>query len=329
MRRIALLTLLLVSCRAQGALAQSDGAHRLLDRSQLTVDSNSESPVDEVPWESADGLNLVVPMTKALLDLQAAQESTDSVRLLGDFWGYHSRQDVLGWMVGDGDQFGDFAFGWSHYQPSGKTWGIATGAMFHFLAGPDQTDMPPRLYNFSQGFQKRQVIADFAYDVAVAVMAASDFEGSCRRGIRFPAHAVGYMAIEPNLDFVLGADFLDREDIQVLPVAGLIWRPDPDLRLELVFPYPSIYLQLTRWYRLYIGGGLGGGTWAVERDNEVDDLATYGDLRIAIGLEHWDTSSAWQSFEIAYLFDRHLEFTSQVGDYHPDSTVLIQSVSKY
>ena len=112
-------------------------------------------------------------------------------------------------------------------------------------------------------------------------MAASDFEGSSRRGIRFPAHAVGYMAIEPNLDFVLGADFLDREDIQWLPVAGLIWRPDPDLRLELVFPYPSIDVQLTRWYRLYIGGGLGGGTWAVERDSEVDDLATYGDLRFA------------------------------------------------
>ena len=159
---IALLALLLVSCGAPWARwLNRSVAPELLERSQLTVDSNSESPVDEVPWESADGLNIVVPMTKALLDLQAAQESTDSVRPLGDFWGYHTKQDALGWMVGDGDQFGDFAFGWSHYQPSGKTWGLATGAMFHFLAGPDQTDMPPRLYNFSLGYQKRQMYCRF------------------------------------------------------------------------------------------------------------------------------------------------------------------------
>jgi hypothetical protein len=189
--------------------------------------------------------------------------------------------------------------------------------------------MPPRVFNFSLGYQRRkQIGSSFTYDVAAAVMAASDFEGSSRRGIRFPAHAVGYYAVDPNLDLALGADFLDREDIQILPVAGFVWRPDPDVRVELLFPRPRIDFQLTDCNRLFLRGGLGGGTWAVERDGGADDLATYYDLQIGVGLDRRG-EHGWQSFEIAYLFDRKLEYASQVGDYQPAGTVMIRTVSSY
>lgn len=252
-----------------------------------------------------------------------------SLPALTEFQGYRTGTNGLMWMVGDGDQFGDFAFWDDIYQPAGIASGMELGLAMHFLAGPDQTDMPPRLYNFMAGYQKRNVIGDFAYDVAVAVNAASDFEGSSRKGIRFPAHAVGYLSLSDNVDLAFGADFLDWAAIHWLPVAGVIWCPTPDLRLELVFPSPRVDLQLTEIHRLYLAGGLGGGTWAVERDNEVDDLVTYYDLRASVGLETASESGGWHAWEVAVLFDRELQFTSQQGDFSPNATILVRSITRY
>ncbi len=248
---------------------------------------------------------------------------------LSDFWGYRVNETWTSWIVGNGQQYGDFSFGTSPYVTAGVESGFRPGVGFHFLAGPDRTDMPPVLIDFSLGYQKRDVIGDLAYDVACSVVAASDFEGSSHDGVRFPAHAVGYLAFTETIDLVFGADFLDREDVRLLPVGGVLWRPDAAVRVELVFPSPRIDLQLTETQRLYLRGGLGGGTWAVERDSELDDLATYYDLQVAIGLGTWPCEGTWTSCEIAYVFDRQLQYTSGPGDYRPNDTVMIRSVTKY
>jgi hypothetical protein len=248
---------------------------------------------------------------------------------LTEFRGYKTGTNGSMWMVGNGDQFGAYTLWDDYYQPAGIESGFDLGIALSFLAGPDQTDMPPRLYNFQAGYQKRNKVEYFAYDVAVGVNAASDFEGSSRDGIRFPAHAVGYMTVVDELDIVFGADFLDWAAIHWLPVAGVIWTPTPDLRFELVFPSPRVDLQLTETHRIYLAGGLGGGTWAVERDNEVDDLVTYYDLRAAVGLEQASTTRGWSAWEVAVLFDRELEFTSQDGNYSPNATVLVRGMTRF
>lgn len=285
----------------------------------LSTDNGSLAEGDGSP-------STLIPLTDVPATDNAVEQN--SSRALGDFWGYRTAEYVTSWMAGDGNQFGDYSLGLDHYERSGITSGIGVGIELHFLAGPEVTDMPPRVFNFSLGYQQRKEIGSFVYDVSAAVMAASDFEGSSRRGIRFPAHAVGYYVVDPELDLALGADFLDREDIHILPVAGFIWRPDPDVRVELLFPRPRIDFQLREKFRLFLRGGLGGGTWAVERVGGADDLATYYDLQIGVGLEGRN-AHGWQSFEIAYLFDRKLEYASQVGDYQPAETVMIRTVSSY
>jgi hypothetical protein len=233
------------------------------------------------------------------------------------------------WIVGDGDQFGMVSFDWSHYRDVGYESGVGVGVGIHLLSGPERTDLPPRIYDFSIAYQLRDVVGPLSYDVAFSVMAASDFEGSSRDGIRYPAHAVGFLSVSNHLELVFGADYLDREDIRILPVGGLIWLPHPYVRLEAVFPYPKAYFQLTDKQRLFLNGGLGGGTWAVERDTLVDDLMTYRDLRLGIGLEHVKDDGDWSAFEIAYLFDRKLLFSSRDGDYRPNGTVMLRIVSSY
>ena len=222
-----------------------------------------------------------------------------------------------------------FSIAWDHYQKAGVNNGIGVGMGFHFLSGPDQTDMPARLFDFSLGYQVRERLGPLAFDVAAAVLAASDFKGSAREGILFPSHAVGFLTVGPATDVVFGVNFLDRGDVKLLPVAGLIWIPNPEMRFELVFPRPRAVFQLTDRYCLYLAGELGGGTWAIERVALGSDLATYHDLRACIGLEYLENDGQRSAFEIGYLFDRRLEYSSGSGDMHLDDAVMLRLLTEF
>ena len=179
-----------------------------------------------------------------------------------------------------------FSIVWDHYEKSGINKSFGVGMGFHFLAGPDQTDMPPRVFDFSLAYQIRQRLGPLAFDLAASVMASSDFKGNARKGILFPSHAVGFLSVGPALDLVFGVDYLDRGDIKLLPVAGLIWIPNPDMRFELVFPRPRAVFQLTDRHRLYLAGELGGGSWAIER---VPSATTWPPTAISAYASGWST----------------------------------------
>lgn len=262
------------------------------------------------------------------IDLNEATEERPVVSLR-DFLGYRYMTSSLNWIPGGGDQFGMFSIAWDHYTNAGIKNGIGVGMDFNFLAGPVQTDMPPRVYDFSIAYQLRERLGPLAFDVAASVMASSDFEGSARKGIRFPAHAVGFLDAGEATNVVFGIDYLDRGDIGLLPVAGLIWIPNSDMRFELVFPRPRAVFRLTDRNCLYLAGELGGGTWAIEHGGVGNDVATYRELRACVGVEYLEKDGQRSAFEIGYLFDRRLEFFSGVGDMHLDDAVMLRLVTMF
>jgi hypothetical protein len=283
-----------------------------------------QTPPSQIPSPAIDNPAPTEPPIR--LDRPAEETSVTS---LSEFWGYRYATSALEWIPGGGDHFGMFSIVWDHYEKPGVKNGLGVGLGFHFLGGPEQTDMPPRVYDFSLAYQIRQRLGPLAFDVATSVLAASDFEGSARKGILFPSHAVGFLNLRPEIDLVFGIDYLDRGDIKLLPVAGLIWVPTPELRFELVFPRPRAYFQLTDHNRLYLAGELGGGSWAIERVSLANDLATYRDLRVCIGVEYLEKGGQRSAFEIGYLFDRRLEFSSGVGDTHLLDAAVLRLVTTY
>jgi hypothetical protein len=259
-----------------------------------------------------------------------AEEAPVAVSLY-DFLGYRYSTNSLDWIPGGGNDFGMFSIVGDPYIKSGINHDIAVGLAFHSLSGPVQTDMPSWVFDFALGYQYRQRWGPIAVDLSAAVDAASDFKGNARRGILFPSHAVGFLTIAPALDLVFGIDYLDRGDIKLLPVGGLIWVPNPNLRIEAVFPRPRVTVQVTEQHRIYVAGELGGGTWAIERtDFDLgDDLATYRDLRLAVGIEDIQKDGSRCAFEIAYLFNRRLEYTSGIGNMNLNDSVLLRLVTRY
>jgi hypothetical protein len=269
--------------------------------------------------------------------LDVFEDSTEGVIYLNGgpppaySFGYNRMRGALTWIPGQDDRFG-----WLSYETLGSASidsgpSLITDFGIHLLDGPVQTDMPPRLFDFSIGVADRRLIQpNFGYDVVFRVGAFSDFEGSAGDGVRYPSHAVTFLRMTPTSEFVLGIDYLDRDDIRLLPVIGTIWSPVDWLNVEAVFPRPRIAARIhatPTW--VYLGGELGGGTWAIERVNLVDDNATYRDLRLVLGCETLHPNLPSSSIEIGYVFDRKLSYSSNIGDYEPANAVMLRMSARY
>ena len=97
------------------------------------------------------------------------------------------------------------------------------------------------------------------------------------------------------------------------------------------------YLVAERGQRqtwMYLGGSIGGGTWAYERASGVDELLTYRSWRAVLGLEMGPPrllpgapgpGGATIEAEVGYVFGRSFQFDSGVPDMEPDNTLLLRA----
>jgi hypothetical protein len=249
---------------------------------------------------------------ESLNDLNKGEPKLNLRRLAGSpYQNYRVDESFLSWIPGSGDDFGWFSLVGSTYQPRGKTSGFSGTINIHWLGGPTTAPLSPRLYDFAMGYQTRDSLSHrFSYDLAASVGAYSDFEGSARDGIRFPAHAIGMVHYDQSTDLVFGVDYLDRDDYSILPVFGLsLHNFDlPGLRMDLIFPRPRIEYTLSPDSRAYLSGQLGGGTWAVEFPDEREHAMTYRDYRLILGFERASEGNYLGALEFGYIFGRRLEF---------------------
>jgi hypothetical protein len=280
--------------------------------------------------ESVDVNSIIAPAEEPIIPIDASElEQKDSV-FFGDWLGYNPTQNDTTWVTGNGDRLGIYSFESYPALAVGKNSSVMIGTGFHFVNGPTATDLPPRLFDLQLAHQSRKAYGPLILDTKVGIGTFTDFEGSVRKGVRFPGHAVGYYQWHPWLVSVLGIEFLDRDDVSLLPVAGIVWRPKNDIVAELVFPRPSLQIKTGRNKAMYINGELGGGTWAIERANSTNDNATYRDLRIMLGgINFGEANEDETSLEIGWAFARALEYRSANGNYHPDDQLIFRFRKHY
>jgi hypothetical protein len=171
----------------------------------------------------------------------------------------------------------------------------------------------------------------FSYDCSATLGVYSDFEDSARDGVRFPSHAVGICHAGPRIDWVLGVDYLSRDDIKLLPVFGMCWHDpeQPALRYEMVFPRPRVDFVLSDQSRLYSAGTLGGGTWDIEFPDQSNDVMTYRDYRWVIGVEQANRRGGLSAWELGWVFGRTLEFRSQTNENDFEDAFIIRFVTRH
>ena len=243
---------------------------------------------------------------------------------------YRSKENTFGVIPEKGDRFGITTLESTAYSTSGYGSSFNLGYAFHFLSGPQQIDLPSRLYQFSLGYQSRGRLSEFlSYDGAIGVSANSDFEGSARDGVFLPGHFAGVLHASPESDWVLGVDYLHRDDIKLLPIVGFSYHSDwmPNVRWDLVFPRPKIQIGLPDGHMFHIAGRLGGGTWDFELPGGVGDVVTYRDFRLLLGFSKGAGKHGIQSFEVGYIFGRKLELREAGNSMNLSDAVAIQFVT--
>ena len=211
---------------------------------------------------------------------------------------------------------------------------ITPGFNFHFWDGPQQPDLPPRVYDaYLAGSWNPQVGDRFRTDLGVSVGVYTDFETVTDQSIRILGRGVGYYRFAPQWEVGLGAAYIDRLQIKLLPVVGLVWTPSEDARFELMFPRPKLAHRIATYGSAdvwgYVAGEYGGGAWTYDAPGTSDEVE-YDDMRLIVGAE-WVTFNGWAGlFEVAYVFNREIVIRSDMANkVEPGDSVMIRMGARF
>jgi hypothetical protein len=225
------------------------------------------------------------------------------------------------------------AFGWQ------TPFLITPGFSLNMFDGPTRgapafADLPPQTYDaFLDVGWNPQINNWLSAELGARPSVSTDFDHFATDSFRIIGRGIGVVRITPALAVKAGISYLDRNDIKLLPVAGVVWDPSPDTHLEIVFPRPKLahrWIALANyqlWY--YLAGEYGGASWSIVRQGppEFVDAVDYNDIRVLLGLE-WlpETQSGMRGFiEAGYVFERELFYVSQSpGVFELDDTFMFR-----
>ncbi len=206
---------------------------------------------------------------------------------------------------------------------------ITPGYNVAYLAGPSVTDLPPRLHNAYVDFTwVPRIVNRYTLVLGVAPSVISDFESSGNGAFRLTGKALVLVDWSERLQFRAGLLYLNRDNVRLLPVGGVVWKPTDWSEYEIFFPKPKLAWRFNvgpgfeDW--LFTTAEFGGNTWAVVRQDGDQDRLTYLDYRILIGVERRLNGGAGFRVEAGYVFGRDVEFESGGGDFQPNDTVIIR-----
>jgi hypothetical protein len=266
---------------------------------------------------------------------EPAAEELDPTQFEFPFYSYEGAGHDQGsrWLFGNGNGLGIFSLDMDSINSATNGdpyFSVKPDFAIHWVSGPRSTDLPARLYDLLLRFQYSLAVNEvWRYDITATIGYYTDFEGSARRGLRWPATAVLYCRPIPEIDLFAGVDILDRDDLFCLPVAGVTWQPDPHWRFDFAFPKPRVAMRTKHGNWFYLSGDIGGGSWAIERQTGEDDIATYRDYRIQFGTIFSQANGRKGGMSIGVAFDRHLEYRLQPGTFEPGATFFWQWLSDF
>jgi Domain of unknown function (DUF6268) len=191
----------------------------------------------------------------------------------------------------------------------------------HLWNGPNSisADLPGAAYSaYIDNFWATDPNRPIGAELGVAVGVFSDFNTLNTHSLRVMGEGFGVFRLTPNLTLKLGAWYLNRNDLKLLPAGGLVWQPNPQMKFDLLFPNPKISRYLTTqnnadiW--LYLAGEYGGGAWTIERADGSSDRIDINDIRVKLGID-WINQKNWRGFaEVGYVFDRQVVYVVNPAD---------------
>jgi hypothetical protein len=216
---------------------------------------------------------------------------------------------------------------------------ITPGFTVHYLEGPQNVDLPPRLHEGYVQFRwLSQVTPTLGLDLAITPGMYSDFDQESSKAFRLTGHGAAAWTWTETAKIAFGAAYLDMpSDTNIIPIGGLIWTPSEDLKFDLVFPHPRISRRILwsgqhgdevqDW--AYIAGEFANDAWAIRQSDGTNSQVMLRDYRLILGLERKVLGGLSSRFEVGYVFGRRIRYTSDTPDFHPSDTVMLRGGLTY
>lgn len=273
--------------------------------------ANSEMPTEaEAPREAPTGT-----------EATTAEETTSGISPFRQ--GLLQRIEVRGSWISDGAHDGlgvaEAGISLSAAIPlDGMTSVLMISPDFHVttLDAPADLQIPDRLYSTGLNILWRRQLNprwDLLFSVGCSVQ--SDFLGGDKE-IRLMGMGIAQWQWDPERwRAMFGIVYTGRNDLPILPAAGLTWTPTPNWKVEIAFPRPRVAYRLGYEPKVcedwaYLGAQLGGGTWSIEREPGISDELTLKDYRLLLGWERIGNGRRGFFVETGYVFSREIEFES-------------------
>jgi len=211
---------------------------------------------------------------------------------------------------------------------------IIPGFAVQYLDGPRGVDLAPRIYAAYTEFRwMSQVRPRLGLELSITPGVFSDFEQDAGKAFRLPGHAAAAWTWTDTTKIVFGAAYLDRPDIEVIPIGGVIWEPYDDAEYEMVFPHPKLSHRVY-WFGqygedvqdwLYLAAEFASESWTLSHADGSIDEAVLRDYRLILGMERKVIGGLDARIELAYAFGREIRFyRSNQTNFDPDDTVMVR-----
>ena len=172
-------------------------------------------------------------------------------------------------------------------------------------------------------------LRDLEVKVELSVGLASSFKKVDGDAFYIRGRAMGALPIDNDKQVKAtgGLIYYDRIEYKIVPSGGIIWRPNEQNVVRLVYPDPRWSRYLTKlnetdWW-FYIGGEIGGGRWLIEDRAGRSFNTDYNDYRVGLGLT-FDCVKLKGGFEVGGAFGRKLVSKQGVW-YEPKDSVYLKT----
>lgn len=140
-----------------------------------------------------------------------------------------------------------------------------------------------------------------------------------------------FVAQPDKLYFFVGAyaAFL-RGGSPVLPLAGVVWKPCPEVELLGVLPEPKLIYSPNKNLDLYLGGELAGGSYRTDENNGITPHKLSGaqvdftDYRAGVGVAYAVNRSFTVDLGAGYSIERHFAFHRAGENYRTDPSPFLR-----
>jgi hypothetical protein len=210
---------------------------------------------------------------------------------------------------------------------------ISPAFALHLWDGPigPPFDLPPNAYSAYLDFQwQSDPNLQLGVELGARVGVYTDFDTMNTDSLRIQGLVLGRARLTPTLTFKIGAMYLDRNKVKILPAGGFVWQPSSQVRFDILFPNPKLTQYVTTvgtaelWW--YVAGEYGGGAWTIERANGTSDRIDINDIRVVLGLD-WTSQRGVNGFvEAGIVFEREVIYVVDPSDsFDPDDTFMIRA----